>query len=170
VDGGEIRSARADDWGALPEIEARAGERFRDLGMDDVADDEPPSIEALRSSAAVLVALDRDGLPIGYARIELVDGHAHLEQLSVLPEHGGRGVGSDLLDAVVTWASGRGDAEVTLTTFRDVAFNAPVYERRGYEIVPETEWTEGLRELVAQEAAHGLDPRTRVVMRRRLGQ
>ena len=78
--------------------------------------------------------------------VELVDGHAHLEQISVLPEHGGQGVGTQLLDAVAGWAKGQGHAEVTLTTFRDVPFNAPLYAKRGYEIVPEAEWTDDLRE------------------------
>ena len=69
--------------------------------------------------------------------VELVDGHAHLEQISVLPEHGGQGIGTQLLDAVAGWATGQGHAEVTLTTFRDVPFNAPLYAKRGYEVVPE---------------------------------
>lgn len=54
----------------------------------------------------------------------------------------------------------------TLTTFRDVPFNAPLYARRGFAIVEEAEWTDGLRAVVASEAAHGLDVTARVVMRR----
>ncbi|MEQ1786450.1 MAG: GNAT family N-acetyltransferase, partial [Acidimicrobiales bacterium] len=95
-----------------------------------------------------------------------VDGHAHLEQLSVRPESGGRGIGTALIEAVVAWARQRGDAEVTLTTFRDVPFNAPFYAARGFAVVEEDDWTDGLRALVAREAAHGLDVSARVVMRR----
>ena len=91
--------------------------------------------------------------------VELVDGHAHLEQLSVLPELGGQGIGTQLLDAVAGWAQGQGHAEITLTTFRDVPFNAPLYAKRGYEIVPESDWTDALRDLVAHEADDGPRPR-----------
>ena len=70
--------------------------------------------------------------------------------------------------AVTGWATNQGHAEITLTTFRDVPFNAPLYAKRGYEIVPEDEWTDDLRGVVAREAEHGLDVTQRVVMRRRL--
>lgn len=36
-----IRAARSDDLPALPEIETAAGAAFRDLGMGEIADDEP---------------------------------------------------------------------------------------------------------------------------------
>jgi len=98
--------------------------------------------------------------------VELVDGHAHLEQLSVVPEAGQQGIGTALIDAVVAWAGARGDVEVTLTTFRDVPFNAPLYAKRGFETVAEADWTDGVRALVAREEADGLDITTRVVMRR----
>jgi len=100
--------------------------------------------------------------------VELVDDHAHLEQLSVLPDHGGRGVGTRLLDAVADWAGAQGHPEVTLTTFRDVAFNAPLYAKRGFAVVPEDRWSDALRARVAHEATLGLDPDLRVVMSRPL--
>ena len=75
--------------------------------------------------------------PVGMARIELVDGHAHLGQLSVLPEYGRLGIGTDLVQASIEWARERGYDELTLTTFADVPFNAPWYQRLGFRVVPE---------------------------------
>ncbi len=49
-----------------------------------------------------------------------------------------------------------------------MAFNAPLYAKRGFQVVPEGAWTPGLRALVAEEAAHGLDPTRRVVMHQTL--
>jgi GNAT superfamily N-acetyltransferase len=161
-----IRAATAEDLPHLPAIEVAAGALFRDLGMDDVADHPPPTVAELAGAAAIFVALGAAGLPVGYARIELVGGATHLEQLSVLPAHGRLGIGTALLDEVTEWARRRGDEAVTLTTFRDVAFNAPLYARRGFVEVPEAEWSDALRAVIAHEAEGGLDPATRVVMRR----
>ena len=163
-----IRAARPADYRKLADIERRAGERFREIGMPEVADDEPYDADHLASAPTLFVATDDDGEPIGYAMVDIVDGHAHLEQVSVVPEHSGQGVGTELLEAVAGWASGQGHPEVTLTTFRDVPFNAPLYEKRGYETVPEDEWSDGLKAIVAREAQDGLDISRRVVMRRRL--
>ena len=112
------------------------------------------------------MATDEADAPLGYAMVTLVDGHAHLEGLAVLPEEGRRGIGTSLLDAVAEWSRRRGDDQLTLTTFRDVPFNAPLYAKRGFAVVPEVDRTPAVRALVAREAGYGLDPATRVVMRR----
>jgi GNAT superfamily N-acetyltransferase len=163
-----IRAARPPDYQKLAAVERRAGERYREIGMPEIADDDPYDADHLASSAALFIATDDTDEPIGYAMVELVDGHAHLEQLSVVPEASGNGIGTKLLDAVAGWAAGQGHSELTLTTFRDVPFNAPLYEKRGFEVVPEASWTPALKELVEREAEAGLDPELRVVMRRPL--
>ena len=166
-----IRAARPSDYRLLPDVERQAGERYREVGLADIADHEPFDADEVAAAVMVFVATADEGDQLlGYAMVELVDGHAHLEQLSVLPDHGARGIGTQLLDAVAGWATNQGHAEVTLTTFRDVPFNAPLYAKRGYEVMHEDEWTDALRARVAHEATLGLDPSTRVVMRRRLGQ
>jgi hypothetical protein len=63
----------------------------------------------------------------------------------------------------------RGDDLVTLTTFRDVPWNAPYYERIGYRALREDEIGPELRALMAREAGHGLDPALRVAMAVDLG-
>src|SRR3546814_21143673 len=135
---------------------------FRDIGMDEIAGDDPPSEDELAEAAAVLVAADDRGELVGYARIELVGDHAHLEQVSVLPERAGEGVGTALLDAVEAWAQRLGLPQVTLTTFRDVPFNAPLSAPPGFTAVPEADWPEELREVVAAAVAHGLHARMRI--------
>ena len=163
-----IRAARPHEYALLRAIERRAGELFREIGMPEIADDEPPSADHLASGAALYVATDDADQPVGYALVDLVDGHAHLEQISVVPEHGRRGIGQALVQAVADWARARGDREVTLTTFRDVAFNAPFYARHGFVVLNDEDLTEGLRTVVAKEAADGLDTTARVVMSRAL--
>ena len=151
--------------------EIAAGERFREVGMPDIADADPFGDDELREFVAAdraWVAVD-DGEVIGYAVAMVVDGAGHLEQLSVVPAHQGRGVGRALVETVVDWARADGCTAVTLTTFRDVPFNRPLYEHLGFEVLPPDEWGPELTALVADEASMGLDPTIRVCMRRLLG-
>lgn len=162
-----LRAATADDFVHLQDIEIRAGALFVDAGMPEIAEHPPPSLAELAGAAALFVVVEGDDR-LGYAWVEIVDGHTHLEQLSVVPEHGRRGIGTRLLDEVAAWARARGDDEVTLTTFRDIPFNAPLYERRGFVAIPDDARPPGLVALMGEEASHFLDPAARVAMRRRL--
>ncbi len=111
------------------------------------------------------VAADPD--PVAWVAVDEVDGCAHVEQVSVHPDRARRGIGRRLLDHVDGWAREWGLPAVTLTTFRDVPWNAPYYQRLGF--APVEVLTPGLAEVVAREAAHGLDPSTRVCLRREVG-
>ncbi|WP_328822583.1 GNAT family N-acetyltransferase [Micromonospora rubida] len=52
--------------------------------------------------------------------VDLVDGAANVQQLSVHPDLARRRIGAVLLDHVSAWAAGRGLPALTLTTFRAV--------------------------------------------------
>ncbi|KAA1423664.1 GNAT family N-acetyltransferase [Mumia zhuanghuii] len=165
-----MRSATRADVEAIREIERLADERFRDLGLGFVADGEPTSYEVVAAAVdrgTAWVEVDGVGTPIAFATVDVLDGCAHLEQLSVIPAHGRRGVGTALVGAVEEWALCRGLGVVTLTTFADVPWNAPYYRRLGFEVVPETRWTPGVRERIAEETAF-FDPWRRVVMAKAL--
>lgn len=155
--GGEVERVR--------DIGIAAGERFRshpDPRIAARADDRAHELAELAAAVEegrLLVAVDdASGEVAGFLLVEVVDGHAHVGEVSVHPDHEGRGLGSALLAAV--------DDPVTLTTFRDVAWNRPFYERRGFRVLGDDELTDGLRAVVAHEAALGLDPSLRVVMAR----
>ena len=87
-------------------------------------------------------------------------------QVSVDPGHAHRRLGARLIDHVAAEARRRGLAHVTLTTFRDVPWNAPYYERCGFRTLDEAELGAGLRRVRAAEAVLGLDPALRVCMHR----
>jgi GNAT superfamily N-acetyltransferase len=168
-----VRGAVAGDGQALQEIERLAGQRFREVGLGWVADDEPASLATLAGYAddgRAWVAVDDAGTPIGYVLVDVVDGCAHVEQVSVRPDHQGAGVGRRLLDQVRAWAIETGRPAVTLTTFSDVPWNRPLYEHLGFRVLSETEIGPELRGVRETEAAHGLDPSTRVCMRRELAE
>lgn len=163
-----IRAASPGDAPVLREIERLAGERFRDVGMPEIADDEPLSLEVLAGHARAgrsWVALGSAGTPVGYVLVDVVDGGAHIEQVSVRPDHQGAGVGRALIDQVRTWALASGMDALTLTTFGDVPWNAPLYEHLGFRVLTESDLGPELRALRDAETAHGLDPARRVCMR-----
>jgi GNAT superfamily N-acetyltransferase len=96
----------------------------------------------------------------------LVDGAAHIEQVTVHPDHQRRGLGRALIETADRWASEQSLPALTLSTFREVAWNAPYYAGLGFRMLAEDELTPGLLELRAEEAAIGLVPADRVFMRR----
>lgn len=163
-----IRSLRVEDTAALAVIERAASERFREVGFPNVADDEPFTADELAPYAdgrRGWVAVDQQGAPIGYVLVDVVDGSAHVEQVTVHPGHQGRGIGRALLEWVETWAATQAMPGVTLTTFTDVPWNRPLYEHLGFAVLDDADIGPQLRELRAVEADHGLDPAVRVCMR-----
>jgi GNAT superfamily N-acetyltransferase len=162
-----IRPPAADELGRLVEIEVAAGRTFADHGMPEIAADDPGTAEELeecRAAGLAWVAADRDG-PLGYILAAEVDGCLHVEQVSVDPAHAGRRIGAALLEHVADVARAAGRPALTLTTFRDIPWNAPYYARLGFSELPEAEWGPQLRALVARERTRipGHHPRVAMI-------
>lgn len=155
----------------LQEIERLAGEQFRDVDLPEVAGDEPATVEVLAGYAddgRSWVVVDAMDDPLGYVLVDVVDACAHIEQLSVRPERQGMGLGRALVECVRGWAADAGLPAMTLTTFADVPWNAPLYQHLGFRVLTEDELGPGLRVVREEEATHGLDPAKRVCMRSEL--
>lgn len=163
------RPTRPDDAARLQQIETAAGAAFADVGMPEVAADEPLSIDALASYATARrswVVVDEHDLPLGYILADVIDGCAHVEQVSVHPDHQACGLGRRLLDEVETWARQQAMPALTLTTFADVPWNGPLYAHLGFVALPGGEIGPELQAVCDDEAADGLDPARRLCMRR----
>jgi len=162
-----IRATVPSDLPLLQDIERAAGAPFAEIGMTAVAEDEPPSIVTLRESAyagRAWVWYDA-GVPVAYLVLAVVDGNAHIEQVSVHPTHAGLRIGRRLIDHAARWAQDRALPALTLTTFTEVEWNGPYYQRMGFRYLSAEEETPGLRAIRAAEAAHGLDRWPRACMR-----
>lgn len=167
----QTRLARPADLPLLREIELAAGVVFADIGMESVAEAEPPPVSELamyEQGDRCWVTVDAQDRAIAYIIVEEVDGCCHIEQVSVHPEAARRGVGRRLLDIAEQWAIDHELDALTLTTFVDVAWNGPYYERCGFRFLAESEETPGLRTIRAHEAELGLDRWGRACMRREL--
>jgi GNAT superfamily N-acetyltransferase len=173
VPGYTIRLSRRAEVALLPEIERQASQRFAGqaaelgLSMDPAsAAHSAPVLLAANDDGRLWVAADEQGQLVGLALVRELGLFAHLDELDVLPAHGRQGLGSALLETVCEWAGSRGFSAVTLSTFRDVAWNAPFYARRGFAVVPPSELPPELLEIVTREAQRGLRTELRVIMQR----
>ncbi|WP_341718274.1 GNAT family N-acetyltransferase [Micromonospora sp. FIMYZ51] len=166
-----IREVRQDELAALQVIERAAGECFRDVGMPQIADDDPLPLDVLaryHEAGRAWVATDATDTPTGYLIADMVDGNHHVEQVSVHPRWARRGIGRQLLAHLAEQATATGVPALTLTTFANVPWNAPYYVRCGFQTLDDSALTPGLRAIRRREAEHGLDRWPRVCMRRDL--
>lgn len=166
-----VRLATPADPPRLPDIEEAAGRAFADVGFDSVAEHAPTPIEDHQEACAegrLWVVTDGADEAVGFALLEEIGGQLHLEELAVHPDHARRGLGRRMLEAICQWAADAGYRQLTLTTFLNVPWNAPYYERLGFEVLAEAELSEALAAVRREEDAAGLPARDRVCMRRLL--
>lgn len=164
-----IRAARPHDIRLLPEIENAADRRFARIGLQlvvDMPEHSPAVLEHGRRRGLLWVATAPRGDVVGFALMEIRRGNALIEQLSVLDLWQGRGLGTTLIERCAATARARGHAPLFLTTYRDVAWNKPFYERRGFTEVPRGALNRTLREVLLSEVSHGHPVWRRAVMRR----
>src|SRR5262249_47745644 len=114
------------------------------------------------------VATDDADNAVGYIILDAVDGAAHIEQVSVHPDHARQGIGRTLIDRAYAWAQEQNLRSLTLTTYLDVPWNAPYYRRLGFRRLSPDEETPGLRLIKDGERAAGLEVWPRTSMSRNL--
>ena len=167
----QIREARSGDVEHLPEIERSAAQIFKqDKDWAWLADDDvqPTSlhqnyIQSRNSWVAV-----HDDIPVGFINGVEYNKTFHICELSVTEAWQSQGVGRALLNAVEQIMRDRGIATITLTTFKDVPWNAPFYEKQGYVTLEEGNLSIFLMDILDEEAEAGLDPHSRCAMQKTL--
>jgi GNAT superfamily N-acetyltransferase len=170
-EGYAIRLAEPGDLESLPEIERAAATRFAPWGLDALFASATTPLAELetalcRGHLTVATHVDR---AVGFAMMSRIDWHANLDEIDVLPEHGGLGLGRALVDAVIAIARREGRGRITLSTMRAVPFNAPWYARLGFREMTESELGAGMRTVFARELAFGFPMEHRVLMALDLG-
>lgn len=166
-----IRLARLNELERLGEIEDRASALFE---TTDILDDlngeifDPSELARLIEKRQVWVACGEDDVPVGFVILLKVDDIIHIEELDVLPEFGRRGMGASLVQHACRWAADNGFTYATLSTFRDIPWNAPFYSKHGFQILEPAEFTPWMMRLRETESSKGLRNETRVIMRRPL--
>ncbi len=172
----QIRAALPGEVGTLREIDDDASALYASHGLSLELGPSHPFVrdEVARwrrciERGAALLAVDAAGRGVGFAALSSVDGAPYLDQLSVRRAAMRRGVGAALLAHSLEWARAAGGTAIWLTTYDELPFNRPYYERRGFCVVPEAECGPRLRAHLTQQRRYLPVPPARVVMRRGLG-
>jgi GNAT superfamily N-acetyltransferase len=168
-----VRVARLEELPLLPEIEVSAATLFRDQGVEVFAgesedapiDFTPAEVwEPIRAAGLLWVMAQADGPPGAFLAARVEENRLHILEFDVHRRHQGQGLGRRLLTCAIDEARLRGLSGLSLTTFRDVPWNAPFYASAGFEIVERNEATPALTAYLDREASRGLDPVRRCAM------
>lgn len=151
-----IHLAAKTDLAHLHAIERAAAALFPAGRIPDV-DDVMPLVDLQKAAddGLLFVATSgnaRAGFAMAQSRVDCL----HLAVMAVHPDYGNRGLGRELVLAMLQEAARRQLAHVTLTTFADLPWNGPFYRKTGFRMLSETELAPFLRDILAQEARLGM--------------
>jgi GNAT superfamily N-acetyltransferase len=119
----------------------------------------PPEAYRPHLLGETLWVVDIAGRPGAFLAALAHDDRLHIDELDVLREHQGRGIGRRLLAHAIDHARARGFACLSLTTFRAIPWNAPFYASLGFVEWDPRDAPECIRKALAKEAAFGLKDR-----------
>jgi GNAT superfamily N-acetyltransferase len=165
-----IRLATLQDADLLPAIERCAAKSFRTI--DSFSWLAEASVMSVAEHRAVIVqstcwvAVDAQNQPVGFLSAQRQDFDLHVHELSVRQDCQAQGLGRELIQAAVRWATGQALRAVTLTTFRDVPWNQPFYTRLGFETLADENLSVRLLQILENEGDRGFSPSQRCAMAR----
>jgi GNAT superfamily N-acetyltransferase len=162
-----IRPGLKTEIDAIRDLERASSRRFLGV-MDALADDAstPALALAQRIDSDGLLTARLDGRLAAFVMFRPLEDSLYIEQIDVAPAFEGRRIGAALIDAVAERAATTGLARLTLSTFRDVPWNAPYYRRLGFLDIADDALSNALRAVRREHVARGLDERARLFMQR----
>lgn len=167
-----MRAAQPGEGPALHDIEMAASRRFADHGFPSLAGHVSHSRDnygaAIEGKGVWVCEHAQGATPVGFAVTTTLPGLLWIDEMAVHPDHGRRGIGKALVAAVLDHGRFAFHNTVGLSTFRDVPFNAPFYERMGFVRVSLKSLPDDIRARFNDEVPHGVLPSTRTVMVRKL--
>lgn len=163
-----IRKAVMIDAPTMVQIERDAGQVFRLVeGLEWLSDSEGHSAESyaeIISSRTAWIAEDADA-PCGFLAARSFPPDLHIVELSVRRANQRQGLARKLIEKAAQEARYLGLATLTLTTFRNVAWNEQLYTRLGFERLAQENLGERLFGELDNDAAADLPREGRCAMR-----
>lgn len=137
-----VREAIEEDKGLLTAIELDATALFKtipelaDLGESHASNEQ---LSSWLSAGRIYIA-EHNGNAVGFVAAVTMDTTLYIAEISTMRQYQRKGVGSTLIATVLDWARELSAAagskpRVSLTTYREVAWNAPYYRKRGFREV-----------------------------------
>ena len=155
----KIEIADTSDAQFLPDIERSSGEAFRPLpSLAWIADDDVQSLERhseLIELGQAWVARSDQGI-VGFLSAERFVNSLHIWQMAVHSNFQKKGIGRALIVQAKQAAASAGLTNLTLTTFRHVAWNEPFYASCGFRTLKPNDLCERLKATLDAEERAGL--------------
>lgn len=153
---GRVRQIGPDDWAEWRQLRQRALTEDRQAFSDSTmlwtgADDSEQRWRELIARDACFIA-SADDVPVGMVAARLDDGSASLTSMWLAPEARGRGIGQQLVAAVLRWAAGR---ELSLRVINGNTAAITAYERAGFVLQDGVD-EEGCRQMVRRSLPYRL--------------
>lgn len=164
----QIRLATSADAKYLPAVEASAGQAFTSIEKykwlaEGDGQTEQDHLDCIAEQLE-WVAVNDSGEPIGFINAESHHDSLFICEVSVCQQWQGQGLGKQLIKQVLDAALAHNITTVTLTTCRDVPWNAPYYQRLGFEILNKSQLTDTLRDILQYEIDAGFQATDRCAM------
>lgn len=163
-----IRLATYDDAEWLPDIERCAAQAFRSIdGLGWLADAGVMPVERHRQMIALStcwVAVDAEDRVQGFLSAEQYADDLHIHELAVKQSMQRHGVGRQLMAFAMDYGRTQRLHSVTLTTFKDVPWNAPFYQRLGFQQCTDSTLDQRLADILKAEYDYGFAPGSRCAM------
>ncbi|MBO9421177.1 GNAT family N-acetyltransferase [Labrenzia sp. R4_2] len=169
----KIRQTRKSDISVLQAVEISASRAFLEIeGLETFADGscatEEQHLSAIEPGTS-WTAETNNGQQVGFLAAIPENDALHVYEISVHSDYQKKGIGKALTEHAEAHARALGLSEMTLTTFRNVPWNAPFYERLGFQILKLKECDARLGSILAEELGRGLPlPEQRCAMRKTL--
>ena len=168
----QFRIAMQAEAGLFADLERSAGLLFRvDPELAWLADADGLSAERYREIIAdgwSWVAESDPGHPMAFAAATREGEELHIWEFDVRIDCQRRGIGRTLLQRFIAEAAAAKIRAVTLTTFRDLPWNAPFYQSVGFDVVAPDRLDPRLAAVLADETAKGLPAARRCAMRMKI--
>ncbi|MCI4645668.1 MAG: GNAT family N-acetyltransferase [Hyphomonadaceae bacterium] len=170
--GYKITRADPEEVDALISINLASDTLFANTGLvpvEDLGEHIPASIflDAISARDVFVARHGKAEQPVGFTLTSERGGTLYLDQISVHPDHGRKGLGRALVKRVLEDARDRGLKQVTLSTFRDVAWNGPFYRSLGFRPVAVKKMAAWMQDLESAQA-ETLDVSKRHFMQKRV--
>ncbi|RIJ28238.1 GNAT family N-acetyltransferase [Henriciella mobilis] len=166
-----IRPAIRADFSEIIEVDKSASLLFGPTGLlseEALADHVPAqALQDALNQDWLLVAEMPDKAVVGFVMATVRDGGLYVDQLSVSPDYGRQGIGTALMRNLEGKAHNRDILELTLSTFRDLPWNAPFYATLGFRHIKRSHLRPFMLEIETAQAEF-MDVSKRTFMRKRL--